>query len=342
MQFWKVNSMRILITGGAGFIGSHVASAYLNAGHDVGVVDNLSTGRKENVPAGAHLFRVDITDLECLERVFAEVRPEVVSHHAAQMDIRRSLREPLFDANVNVLGSLSVLELSAQYAVKKFIFASSGGAIYGEPQALPATESAAEMPISHYGVTKLSVERYLYTYHHLYGLRFTTLRYANVFGPGQNPRGEAGVVAIFIGQMLRGEVPTIFGDGSKTRDYVFVEDIVEANLLALERGNCGVFNIGRGIQVSDYEIFDTIRENVGCTSEPNFAPRRSGEVEHIALDASAAARILGWKPTIGLIEGITRTIGHIRSEVDPNVMFHYRTNKADANSVPPGVSVSQS
>src|ERR1019366_6806540 len=159
--------MRILITGGAGFIGSHVATCYLNAGHEVGVVDNLSTGRKENVPAGAHLFRVDITDHECLGHVFAEIRPEVVSHHAAQMDICRSLREPLFDANVNVMGSLSVLELSAKYAVKKFIFASSGGAIYGEPQNLPATESTAEMPISHYGVTKLSVERYLYTYHHL-------------------------------------------------------------------------------------------------------------------------------------------------------------------------------
>jgi UDP-glucose 4-epimerase len=334
--------MRILITGGAGFIGSHVAASYLNAGHEVGVVDNLSTGRKEKVPAGAHLFRVDITNHEDLERVFAEMRPEVVSHHAAQMDIRRSLREPLFDANTNVVGSLSVLELSARYAVSKFIFASSGGAIYGEPKKLPATESTAEMPISHYGVAKLSVERYLYTYHHLYGLRFTALRYANVFGPGQNPRGEAGVVAIFIGQMLRDEIPTIFGDGSKTRDYVFIEDIVEANLQALEKGNCGIFNIGRGIEVSDYEIFDAIRKSMGYANEPNFAPRRSGEVDHIALDASAAMRVLGWKPAVGLIEGITRTIARIRSEVYPNIMLHRGTATAAASVVPRGVSVSQS
>jgi UDP-glucose 4-epimerase len=334
--------MRILITGGAGFIGSQVATAYVNAGHDVVVVDNLSTGRKDYVPEKAQLFRVDIIDYDSVERIFAEIRPDVVSHHAAQMDIRRSLREPLFDANVNIMGSLSVLELSARYAVKRFIFASSGGAIYGEPPILPASESTPEMPISHYGVTKLSVERYLRAYHHLYGLNFTVLRYANVFGPRQNPRGEAGVVAIFIGQMLRGEVPTIYGDGSKTRDYVFVEDVVKANLLALELNSCGVFNIGRGVQVSDYEILDTIRRNVGFTTEPNFAPRRLGEVEHIALDASSATRVFGWKATTGLNEGILRTIVHIRSEVDPNVRFRYRTIGADANVIPPVVPVSQS
>jgi UDP-glucose 4-epimerase len=278
-------------------------------------------------------------DHDSLKRVFSEVRPEIVSHHAAQMDIRRSLREPLFDANINIVGSLSVLDLSARHGVNKVVFASSGGAIYGEPEKLPATESTAEMPISHYGVTKLSVERYLHTYHHLYSLHFTALRYANVFGPGQNPLGEAGVVAIFIGQMLRGEVPTIFGDGSKTRDYVFIEDVVEANLLALENGDLGVFNIGRGIQVSDYEIFNAIREAVGCAKEPHFAARRPGEVEHIALDASAATRVLGWKPTIGLIEGIVRTIAHIRSEIDSDAIFHHRTTGVDANLVPPGVSV---
>jgi UDP-glucose 4-epimerase len=338
----RVKELKILITGGAGFIGSHVTTAYLNRGYEVGVVDNLSTGRIENIPAGARLFRVDIADFEGLRRVFAELRPEIVSHHAAQMDIRRSLREPLFDANVNVVGSLSVLELSAQYTVKKFIFASSGGAIYGEPQLLPATESTVEMPISHYGVTKLSVERYLYAYHHLYGLNFTALRYANVFGPRQNPHGEAGVAAIFIRQMLQGEVPTIFGDGSKTRDYVFVEDVAEANCLAVERGDCGVFNIGRGIQVSDYEIFDAIRESLGYAHEPNFAPRRLGEVEHIALDASAAANKLGWKPTIGLVEGIARTIAHIRSEVDTKMNIHRATNKVQGHSVPSRASVSQS
>jgi UDP-glucose 4-epimerase len=297
-----------------------VAARYLAAGHNVAIVDNLSTGRKENLPAGARLFEADITDQVSLERIFEEVRPEVVNHHAAQMDIRRSLREPLFDAHVNVTGSLSVLEMSVRYAVRKFIFASSGGAIYGEPRVLPAKESTPEMPISHYGVAKLSVERYLYAYHHLYGLEYIALRYANVYGPRQNPHGEAGVVAIFAGQMLRGEATTIFGDGSKTRDYVFIEDIVDANVLALERGECGVFNIGRGIHVSDYEIFDAIRKGTGYTKDPIFAPRRAGEVEHIALDASAAARVLGWKPKIGLAEGIGRTIAHIRRELDPKEM----------------------
>jgi len=312
--------VNILITGGGGFIGSGVAARYLAAGHNVAIVDNLSTGRKENLPAGARLFEADITDQVSLERIFEEVRPEVVNHHAAQMDIRRSLREPLFDAHVNVTGSLSVLELSVRYAVRKFIFASSGGAIYGEPRVLPAKESTPEMPISHYGVAKLSVERYLYAYHHLYGLEFIALRYANVYGPRQNPHGEAGVVAIFAGQMLRGEATTIFGDGSKTRDYVFVDDIVDANFLALERAGCGVFNIGRGIHVSDYEIFDAIRKALGYTRDPIFALRRPGEVEHIALDASAAARVLGWKPKIGLAEGIARTIVQIRRELDAKEM----------------------
>lgn len=337
-----VRRMKILITGGAGFIGSHVAARYLHAGHDVAVVDNLSTGRQENVPAKAKFFRADITDQENLKRIFAEFRPAVVSHHAAQMDIRRSLREPLFDANVNILGSLSVLELSAHFSVKKFIFASTGGAIYGEPQTIPASESTLENPISHYGVTKLSVERYLHTYHHLYGLDFTALRYANVFGPRQNPHGEAGVVAIFIGQMLRREIPTIFGDGSKTRDYIFIDDVVDANLLALETGSRGVFNLGRGVEVSDYEVFDAIRAAIGCAHEPNFAARRLGEVEHICLDTSAATRTLGWKPRVGLFDGIARTIAHIRSEADMNVALDYQSGEARPSSVSPEVSLSQS
>lgn len=307
--------MRILITGGAGFIGSSIAQRYIAAGHDVAVADDLSTGRTENLPMGARFFAVDITDFESLDRVFAQIRPEVVSHHAAQMDIRRSMREPMFDARVNVLGSLSVLELAVRHSVEKFIFASSGGAIYGEPGALPANESTPELPISHYGVAKLSVERYLHAYRKLYGLSFTVLRYANVYGPRQNPHGEAGVVAIFAGQLLRGEPCTIFGDGSKTRDYVFVEDVVQANVLALDRKQCEIFNIGRGIEVSDYEIFDVIRQSVGSTDEPIFAPLRKGEVRHIALDASAAARELDWTAGTELAEGIEKTIAHIRCEL---------------------------
>lgn len=308
--------MKILVTGGAGFIGSSVAVGYDSAGHDVTVVDDLSTGRRANLPARIPLFTIDITDHESLERIFEEVRPDAISHHAAQLDIRRSLREPLIDAKINVIGSLSVLELAVRYKAKKIIFASSGGAIYGEPSSLPAAESTVEMPISHYGVAKLSVERYLRAYHFLHGLKFTILRYANVYGPRQNPYGEAGVVAIFGGQALRKEVSTIFGDGSKTRDYVFIEDVVTANLLALEKGDCGVFNIGRGSQVSDYEIFEAIQRVSGHKNEVRFAPHRAGEVQHIALDSEAAREVLGWTPAVGLEEGLTRTIDYIRSGID--------------------------
>ena len=319
--------MKILITGGAGFIGSSIAESYLASGHNVSVVDDLSTGRRENLPMGVRFFQVNITDNTSLERVFAEIRPDVVSHHAAQMDIRRSMRQPLLDAEVNIVGSLSVLELCVRYKVQKLIFASSGGAIYGEPQILPATETTPEIPISHYGVTKLSVERYLYVYHFLYGLNYVALRYANVYGPRQNPHGEAGVVAIFAGQMLRGETCTIFGDGSKTRDYIFIEDIVHANLRALESCECGVFNVGCGIGVTDYEIFNVIRQVVGATQEPIFAPHRSGEVQHIALDASAASSVLGWKSKIGLVEGIRKTVAHLKSEINASAPFDSRSGQ---------------
>src|ERR1700730_6267882 len=307
--------MKILITGGAGFIGSSVAAGYDSAGHDVTVVDDLSTGRRANLSARIPLFTIDITDYASLERIFEEVRPEVISHHAAQLDVRRSLREPLIDAKINVIGSLSVLELAVRYKAKKIIFASSGGAIYGEPSSLPAAESTVEMPISHYGVAKLSVERYLRAYHFLHGLKFTILRYANVYGPRQNPYGEAGVVAIFGGQALRNEVSTIFADCSKTRDYVFIEDVVTANLLALEKGDCGVFNIGRGSQVSDYEIFEAVQRVSGHKNEVRFAPHRAGEVQHIALDSEAAREVLGWTPAVGLEEGLAKTIECIAVEL---------------------------
>jgi len=305
--------MRILVTGGAGFIGSHVSRAYLAAGHEVAIVDDLSRGHRENLPSGARFFPIDIRDVASLRQAFAAMRPEVVNHHAAQMDIRRSLRDPLFDAQVNVVGSLAVFELSVEYGVKKIIFASSGGAIYGEPQVVPVTEEAPEMPISHYGVAKLTVERYLHVYKHVYDLPFTALRYANVFGPRQDPNGEGGVVAIFAGQMKQGKVPTIFGDGSKTRDYVFVDDIVEANLLALERRNDGIFNLGCGVEVSDYGIFDVVRRAVGFEREPQYAPKRPGEIDHIALNARRAALQLGWNPKVALAEGIAKTVEHIRS-----------------------------
>jgi UDP-glucose 4-epimerase len=306
--------MRILVTGGAGFIGSHVSSAYLAAGHEVAIADDLSTGRQKNLPAKANFFQVDIRDMEVMGRVFEEFQPTVINHLAAQMDIRRSLREPLFDASVNVIGSLVIFELCVKHRVKRAIFASSGGAIYGEPKVLPVTEETRELPISHYGVTKLAVERYLGVYKQVYGIDSVILRYANVYGPRQNPGGEAGVVAIFAGQMLKGEVPTIFGDGSKTRDYVFVDDIAEANLLALSKGNGEIYNLGCGVQVSDYDIFNVIRRAVGFDQEPQYAPKRPGEIEHIALDAHRAALQLSWSPKVTLTAGIAKTVEHIRSE----------------------------
>jgi len=305
--------MRILVTGGAGFIGSSIARAYLAAGHDVAIVDDLSSGRRENLPAGAIFFQIDIRNVKLLRQTFATIRPEVVNHHAAQLDIRRSLREPLFDVQVNVVASVTLLELCVEHGVKKVIFASSGGAIYGEPRLLPVAEGSPEAPISHYGVAKLAVERYLAVYSLLYGIHFTALRYANVYGPRQNPHGEAGVVAIFIGQLLQGVTPTIFGDGTKTRDYVFVDDVVAANLLVLDKGNDEVFNIGRGVQVSDYEIFDVIRREIDSKQEPRYAPERPGEVKHTAIDASRAKLRLGWRSKVELADGVAKTIAHIRS-----------------------------
>ncbi len=304
--------MKILVTGGAGFVGSHVADRYLAAGHEVVIVDDLSTGRRENINRLARFYRCGICNSVEIEQIFERERPEAVNHHAAQMNIRRSVREPLLDASVNVLGSLTLLELTVRYGVKKFIYASTGGAIYGEPAKVPVEETSDLRPISHYGVSKLAVENYLHVYQRLYGLTSTILRYANVYGPRQNPEGEAGVVTIFALQMMQGKRPTIYGDGSKTRDYVFVENIAEANLSALERGDGEVLNLGWGKEVTDCEIFEAVRRCVSFRGEPQFAPRRPGEVEHIALDARRVRAVLGWAPRTLLQEGIARTVEYLR------------------------------
>jgi UDP-glucose 4-epimerase len=306
--------MKVLVTGGAGFIASHLVDALVKEGHGVVVVDDLSMGRREQVHPSARFYQVDIRQREAVEAIFRAERPELVNHHAAQGNLRRSMTEPSFDASVNIVGSLILIELALAYKVRKFVYISSGGAVYGEPQRLPVDEHHPIRPLSAYGLSKCTVERYLEILRDWFGLDYTTLRYANVYGPRQDPSGEAGVVAIFSRQMLAGQRPTIFGDGTKTRDYVHVDDVVRANLLAMvgERAASRIYNLGLGREVSDRQIFELVRSAVGATLEPSLGAKRPGEIDRICLDASRAKAELGWEPTIPLEEGIARTVAFYR------------------------------
>lgn len=303
--------MRVLVTGGAGFIASHVVDALVGAGHHVTIVDDLSTGKRENIHPDASFYQLDIRSAD-LRHVFEKERPEVVNHHAAQMDVRVAVRDPEFDASINVLGSLNVLECARRQGIANFLFASSGGAVYGDLDDLPASESAEVAPLSPYGLTKYTFEQYLALYRRLYGMRYCALRYPNVYGPRQDPGGEAGVIAIFTGQLLRGEIPTIYGDGTKSRDYVLVHDVVDANMRLMSVGDAEVVNIGSATEVTDREVFDAVREAVGADVEPRFAPTRIGEVSRICLDATRMAKLTGWRPTVSFREGVERTVGWYR------------------------------
>lgn len=303
--------MKILVTGGAGFIGSHIVDALVEQGHQVAVVDNLSTGFSRNLNPEANFYHMNIID-EGLAEVFKEEKPEVVNHQAAQMVIARSVEDPLFDARENILGGLNVILNCVRWGVRKVIYASSGGAVYGEPEYLPADEKHPINPISQYGVSKHTVEHYLYLYGILNELNYVVLRYPNVYGPRQNPAGEAGVVAIFAGQMLRGKQPTIFGSGDKTRDYTYVSDVVEANLLAMERGQRLICNIGTGVGTSDKGMFDALAHVLGYNGVPQYVPVRKGEVYHICLDCFLAQRELGWKPQVTLEEGLLKSVEYYR------------------------------
>jgi len=304
--------MRVLVTGGAGFIGSHVADKMIAQGHEVTIVDNLSTGRPRNIPGRAEFHELDIRD-EALGDVFASFNPEIVSHHAAQMDVRKSVTDPAYDANVNILGTLNLLECCRRYGTRKVLYAGTGGAMFGEAKYLPVDEAHPVNPISPYGITKHTVEHYLGAYQTNFGLDFTVLRYPNVYGPRQDPNGEAGVVAIFSVQLLRGKRPRIFGDGGKTRDYCYVEDIVEASMLALENGSGGIYNLGRAVEVSDQEIFQAVRDAVGVDTQPTYAPKRPGEVERIALDATAAREALGWQWKTTLTAGVAKAVAYYKA-----------------------------
>jgi UDP-glucose 4-epimerase len=300
--------MKCLVTGGAGFIGSHIVDALFEAGHEVVVVDDLSTGKRANLNPHARFYEMDIRSPE-LPALFAREKPDVVSHQAAQMDVRRAVREPAFDASVNVIGALNVLESARHSGVQKILFASTGGAVYGEPEHVPVEESHPIAPMSPYGLTKYTFEQYLGLYRRLYGMAYVALRYPNVYGPRQDPHGEAGVVAIFTRQMLAGEQPIIFGDGSKSRDYVHVSDVAAATRMLVAHGDEGsVFNLGFGLEVTDRMIFDAVRDALGVKVEPRFGEVRPGEVSRIALDASRIRAARGWQPTLGYREGIARTV----------------------------------
>ncbi|MGO8702811.1 MAG: NAD-dependent epimerase/dehydratase family protein [Candidatus Brocadiia bacterium] len=305
--------MRILVTGGAGFIGSHVADRYIELGHEVAVLDDLSSGKPENVNPRAKLFRMSLLD-ERLAGAFDEFRPEVVSHHAAQVNVRRSVDAPEFDATVNVVGSVRLFQAAAAHGCGKVIYASSGGACYGDPPKLPAREDTPVRPLCPYGVSKYAAEKYLQLFGVLSEMRFTVLRYANVYGPRQDSHGEAGVVAIFSELLLEGKTPTIFGDGTKTRDYVFVSDIVQANVLALDAGDGGAFNVGTGREVSDDQVFAAVRDAVGVKIEAAHSEFRKGEVQRIALDAGRIRDELGWRPRVAIEQGIPKAVEFYRAK----------------------------
>ncbi len=303
--------MKVLVTGGAGFIGSHIVDALIDRGHLVVVVDNLLTDFADNVNPTAKFYQMSIRD-QGLAGVFQQEDPEIVIHHAAQMVIQKSVADPVFDAQENILGSLNVIINSVRFSVRKLIYASSGGAIYGEPEYLPVDEKHPINPISEYGASKHAVEHYLYLYGRRNRLNYVVLRYSNVYGPRQNPGGEAGVVAIFASQMLRGERPTIFGSGDKTRDYIHVFDVVEANLLAMERGANAIYNLGTGIETSDQEMFDTQAGILGYTGSPLYAPVRPGEIHRLCLDSSKVQKELSWHPKFDLRQGLSQTAEHYK------------------------------
>jgi UDP-glucose 4-epimerase len=306
--------MKILITGGAGFIGSHIADAYLAAGHEVTIVDDLSTGRMKNIPSRAAFVKADIRDREAVERLFGEGRFDAVNHHAAQMDVRRSVADPAHDASVNIIGVLTLLEAARAHGVRRVVFASSGGAIYGEQDVFPAPEEHPTRPISPYGVAKLTTERYLYYYDAVHGIRSVSLRYANVYGPRQNPEGEAGVVAIFTGKMLRGEEPLINGPGTQTRDYVYVGDVARANLAALQVERTAAYNIGTARETDVTTLFRALRPLTGSSAAERHGPAKAGEQLRSVLDVRRAAADLGWRPQVPLEEGLARTVEYFRAE----------------------------
>ena len=308
--------MKILVTGGAGFIGSHVVDAYIAAGHEVAVFDNLATGREENVNAAAEFHRGDVVEKATVANAIAAFRPEVVNHHAAQAEVPKSVADPGYDAQVNIVGGLNVLRACVDSGVRKVIFSSTGGALYGEPDIVPADEDHPIRPLSPYGTSKYAFEQYLATFDRTFGLRYTSLRYANVYGPRQDFFAEEGrVVAIFASRMIEEKPVTIDGDGSQSRDMVHVGDVATANLAALERGDGGTYHVSTGIPVTVNDLFRKLAILTEYKLEPRFGPARKGDVYRIALDNARASEQLGWRPEIQLEEGLRLTVDYFREQI---------------------------
>jgi len=299
--------MKVLVTGGAGFIGSHLVDRLIREGHTVTIVDNLSTGKRENLNPKAKFVKVDIRE-EALAELFRSESPEYVFHFAAQIDVRKAVENPIFDAQVNVLGTLNLLENSFRHRVKKFIFASTGGALYGETEKLPSQEDDPLSPLSPYGVAKLACEQYICSYGFSHSLRYTIFRYGNVYGPRQDPLGEAGVVAIFTRLMLEEKNPIVYGYGKMWRDYVYVGDVVEATLLALEKGDNEIYNIGTGIGTSVQDLYTMMKAIIEFKGKPIYKEARKGEIKRSTLDCQKAKKELNWSPKVSLEEGLKRTI----------------------------------
>jgi len=304
--------MKIAVTGGAGFIASHIADAYLSLGHEVVIIDNLSTGKRENIPANARFIEMDVND-PGIPALFMEEKFDIVNHHAAQMDVRVSVQDPTYDARINILGGINIYESALRSGVKKIIFASSGGTVYGEQEYFPADERHPTKPISPYGIAKLSNEQYLYYYAHVHGLPSVAFRYANIYGPRQNPHGEAGVIAIFAQKLLRGEQPVINGDGLQTRDYVYVGDVVAANILALQPQMIGAYNIGTGIETDVNTLFGHLRDLTQSTCEEQHAPAKQGEQLRSVLSHERIFASFGWTPKMAIVEGLSKTVDSFRS-----------------------------
>ena len=313
------------MTGGAGFIGSHLVDGLLDSGYDVAVVDNLSSGQLRNVNHQATFYHAELNDVR-LNQIVQRERPEIVFHLAAQSSVRQSAIDPVADADANVMGTIRLIAAAASEGVEKFIFSSTGGAIYGDPETIPCDEDTPTNPLTPYALSKYVGEQYLELFNETYGLDYTILRYANVYGPGQNPDGEAGVIAIFAGMMLSGRRPQIFGDGLQERDFVYVSDVVQANLAAVNKGRGRTYNIGTGEQVSVVRIYEMLQAITEFDEEPDYRPRRTGEVLHIALDSTRAEKELKWTPEVSLEDGLRNSVGYVRAS------FSQRANRVGAGA----------
>jgi UDP-glucose 4-epimerase len=301
--------MKILVTGGAGFIASHIADKYISEGHTVVIVDDLSSGKSEYINPKATFYKADIRDFEALKEIFEKEKPTVVNHHAAQISVRRSVEDPRLDCQINLLGLLNILELSRHSGITKVIFASSGGVVYGDAKQIPTSEDYTPLqPLSPYGVAKLASEYYLNFYKRTYGINYVALRYGNIYGPRQNPHGEAGVIAIFSKKLIKGEEPLINGDGRQTRDYVYVKDVVAANFLSLKDDVSGAFNIGTSKETDVVYLYSQISQILGKTGDPKHGEAKLGEQKRSCLNAELAYKVLGWKPKYSIEEGLKETV----------------------------------